>query len=225
MKKITLLVLGLLCLNLVNAQDKELQLLEKATYLYKQKQHKHAILKLNELIKINPNFVAAYLYRGNNKSELNQFNSALTDFKKVVQLDSLNMLALFEIANNYSNLLDYNSAILYYNKSESLHKNTPKLSYSGLMKRSFLKETNMYFVEENDIFFNRGLSYFALKEYLLAFKDFSSISNEGVDADSKYMLGLTLLKLKKTKESCKELDSAILLGSKKAIILKQKNCS
>ncbi|SEE50299.1 tetratricopeptide repeat protein [Polaribacter dokdonensis] len=225
MKKISLLVLGLLCLNSVKAQSKEIQLLEKAEYLYKEKQHDHAILKLNELIKINPDFVAAYLYRADNKSELNQFDSALKDYKKVIQLDSLNMLALFEIANNYSNLLDYNTAILYYNKSEDVLKSSSTPIYNGLMKRSFLKETTMYMVEENDILFNRGLSYFALKEYLMAFKNFSKITKKGVDADSKYMLGLTLLKLKKFKESCKELDSAIILGSKKAMLIKAKSCS
>ena len=94
---ISLLVLGLVSLNTVKAQNKEIQLLKKVEYLYEEKKHEHTILKLNELMKINPEFVAAYLCRVDNKSELNQFDGELKYYKKVKQLNSLNLLDLCKI--------------------------------------------------------------------------------------------------------------------------------
>lgn len=225
MKKTFTLLLTLLFVGVTISQNSEDINFENAEKLYEEKKYKKAIHKLDTLLKNNPKIVGAYIFRGKSKSNLKQHIDAIKDYKKAIKLDSLNTLAFFEIGKNYNNLLDYNTAIIYFNKAKNKLKYGKSYLRKLPLKRSFLKEVTPLQVEEEDILYNRGLSYFNLEKYELAFKNFSSIIDDKYDKDSQFMLGVTLLKLNKTDESCKALEKAIILGSKKADSLKQNKCS
>jgi tetratricopeptide (TPR) repeat protein len=221
MKKLILLLL--LITQLLCSQENEL--FEEAEILIDKKQYEKAIKTLEKVLEVYPNFVGAYVSLGKCKTALNLNLEAIDDYTMAVSLDSLNTLSFFNIANAYKNLEDLNKAVYYYTKAEqSIQKNTFNKLENNPLKRTFFKGTSPFYVSIQRIQYKRGITFYDLEDYLSAFKDFCATESHEVTKESKFMLAVTLLKLKRNKEACINLEKAITLGSIMAADLKKKHC-
>ncbi|TXD50903.1 MULTISPECIES: tetratricopeptide repeat protein [unclassified Polaribacter] len=221
MKKLILLLL--LTTQILSSQENEF--FEQAVILIEKEQYKEAIKILDKVLDVNPNFVGAYVQRGTSKSALHKNREAIEDYRKAINLDSLNTLSFFNIANNYRDLNDDKKAIYYYNKAEqSIQNNTYHQHKNIPLKRTFLTEMAPFYVSKSQIHYNRGLTFYDLKEYSFAFKDFSTIENNEITKESEFMLASSLLKLNRNKKACIRLNNAISLGSKMALEIKKRYC-
>ena len=226
MKKISLLVLLIfqfpICQNSFSQED---ELFEESESLIAQKKYTKAIEKLDKVLELDPNFVGAFVNRGISNTALKNYKVAINDFKSAINLDSLNTLSFFYIANNYRILKDVKSAIFYYDNAEKSAKNSYSNQSPNLnLKRTFLEDISPFQVSLYQIKYNRGLAFYDLKNYKSALKDFLSIDNVQKSRDSKFMLASSLIKLERKKEACTELENAVDLGSEDAIEVMKVNC-
>ena len=226
MKKTSILIL--LIFQISFSSDlfcQEDELFEESENLIEQKQYKKAIEKLDKVLELNPNFVGAFVNRGISNTALKNYKVAINDFEAAINLDSLNTLSFFYIANNYRKLKDIKSAILYYDNAEkSAQSSFLDQSATINLKRTFLEGISPYQVSIYQIKYKRGLAYYDLKNYKSALEDFISINHTKKSRDSKFMLASSLLKLNRKKEACIELENAVDLGSEDAIEVMKVNC-
>lgn len=226
MKKNFITITLLLLANVGFSQNNEFDLFHKAETLLNEKEFGKAILIFDEVLKINSTHVGAHLYKALSNQNLKNYTEAIVGFENAIKVDSLNTQALYEIANTYKAIKNHEKAIQYYNKAEkTLDNNTYNNPKYTVLKRIFINEMHPFYIPKKDILYKRGLLYFNVKKYFLAYKDFSNIEIDNRDKDSQYMLAFSLLKLKKIKKGCVELDKAISLGSKSALEIKNEYCN
>lgn len=70
------------------------ELLSRAETLIKEKDYKTLIKKMDEAVLLNAGYADVYFYRGNAKFNLFDFDSAIADFDKAIELEPLYMEAL-----------------------------------------------------------------------------------------------------------------------------------
>ncbi|WP_316812449.1 tetratricopeptide repeat protein [Pedobacter heparinus] len=70
------------------------ELLSKAEELIKKNEYKSLIKKMDEAVLLNAEYADVYFYRGNAKFNLFDFDSAIADFDKAIELEPLYMEAL-----------------------------------------------------------------------------------------------------------------------------------
>ncbi|WP_298311889.1 tetratricopeptide repeat protein [uncultured Aquimarina sp.] len=131
-----------------------------------------AISYLDKALEKKPDFKAALLNRGADKSALKNYYGAIEDYKQILKYDSDNTIVLMNIGNNYKRLKEYKNSVKFYNKAlkaEGAIKSDSTyvvLNFSG-------KEENEsdYYIRKYEIEFERGISYVYLEKYELAIKD------------------------------------------------------
>jgi tetratricopeptide (TPR) repeat protein len=144
--------------------------------LERQGKYKEAIIYLDKAIKKKPNLKPALLNRGADKSELNDFNGAIKDYKLILKYDSDNTLALMNIGNNYKRLKNYKKAVEFYTKalnSKGAIK-SDKVYFDFNFPNEWDKESD-YYVRKYEIEFERGISHIYLKEYIKGIKDLKDV--------------------------------------------------
>ena len=120
---------------------------------FKEKNYECAISNFSEVVKSKPESTFAYFYRGISYSSINEFDKAIIDYSKVIELepqDAPNVAsAYFNRGNAYRNQKNYEKALNDYGKFIELNPNNS----TG--------------------YFNRGLVYNINKEYNKAITDFN----------------------------------------------------
>jgi tetratricopeptide (TPR) repeat protein len=79
-----------------------------------------ALVEFDELIRLQPDFAAAYVNRGNIKDDLGNPQGALEDYTKALSLDDKDHSTYFNRGITYSRLEKYKEAITDFQKSISL---------------------------------------------------------------------------------------------------------
>ena len=157
-----------------------------------------AIELLNKSILKEPEFRPALLNRGYYKTELGNLNDGITDYKKILEFDSDNTLALYNIGINYQELEKPKEAINYFTKA--LNTNGALTSFANSNGATLGLRTNFDFenldndndfeVHKCEIQFSRGINYLVIKEYNKAITDFeNSIQANYSKAESYYFIG------------------------------------
>ena len=127
-------------------------IIEKAFYLIQTKNYKEAIKKCNKIIKLDPNFIFAYNYKGICLSELKNYKKAIEYFDKAIQINP----NFSDVYNNkgisLNELGKYQEAIKFFDKTIELD-----LNYSD------------YF---SDVYNNKGISLRELGKYQEALECF-----------------------------------------------------
>jgi len=144
--------------------------LDIAYDLETQEKYEKAILYLDKAIEKKPNFRPALLNRGADKSMLENYIGAIEDYKLLLRYDPDNTMALMNIGNSYKSLNKNEVAIDYYNKA---------LETSGAISSDSIyiniyddwDRDEDYYVRENEIKLERGISYEKLGKCNLAIKD------------------------------------------------------
>lgn len=162
----------------------------QAVKLEKKGDYKQAISLLNKAIEQKPNFRPALINRGVDKSLLEDYKGAIEDYNLILDFDSDNTMALLNIGNNYKRLSSYNKAIKYYSKAL---KTDGATSYKFEVRLRFNNEEDNdtdYYVNESEIYFERGLAYLLNAQYKKAIFDFQKAINSNYEiAKSYYFIG------------------------------------
>ena len=198
----------------------------EALKLEKEGNFKRAILFHNKALKINPKATASLINRGCDKSELGDFESAIIDFKSILDYDTDNTLAMYSIGDTYSELKNYSKAIYFYTKalqSKGALKNITidKKKYSIDINFS----NDQYNVQDYYIYFERGIAYLETNQYDKAIIDINnSLLNENGVADCYFLLGKCYLGKKDLKKACENFIESANLGDEEAKEMIKNHC-
>ena len=148
------------------------QYYDMAYELEEKEKYAEAIPYLDKAIEKKADFKPALLNRGADKSMLNDYNGAITDYETILKYDADNTQALLNIGNNYKRLKNYEKSIKYYTQALST-KGAIKNDSTYLvinMPNQWESETD-YYVRKYEIQYERGISYVYEKKYDLAIAD------------------------------------------------------
>jgi tetratricopeptide (TPR) repeat protein len=192
---------------------------------YNSKNYMNSIRKLTEAISNDQNNREAYLFRGHAYGEIGDFEKAILDYKKAMEIAPENSDVYFYLGIVYGEKHDYETAISYYSKA---------IQHNGLYV---------------DAITNRGWMYLALLKYPMAEHDFRlaldlspenthvlsgmaefygrqnsftsalSLYNKAIDVDANdpklyYFRGVLLEKNKKYREAIHDFSKAISINPK-----------
>ena len=185
-------------------------------------QYEKGIEILNLAIEKEPEYLGAYINRGAYKSSLKNYESAISDYKKVIELDSKNTLAIYNIGNSYRQSGNLKKAKEFYDLA--LETKGGEIIVIDYEPNSVL-EKSLYDVPSAEIYYNRGLVFYDLLDYEKAYSDFSNSLKNGFEpADNYYMIGSCLLMTGNTKLACEQYKKAMELGDKMAKSEFEKHC-
>ena len=177
---------------------------------------------LDKAIEKNNQYWGAYINRGANKSLLNDFEGAIEDYQIVLKSDKKNTLALFNIANNYKRLEEYQKAVDYYN--EAFNSKGGQELYINYHQNDFL---NLYEsdVPGHEINYERGIAYYYLGNLEEAFNDFSSsISKNYLPEECYYWIGFIYVTTGQLDLACENFTLSKQFGNKDAESALKKYC-
>lgn len=92
------------------------QLYNQACELEKQEKYEEAINLLTKAIKINPKDIECYNNRAWDYIDLEKDEKALADFRKILEIDSVNTAAIYGIGYILYEKGDYNKSIEHFDK-------------------------------------------------------------------------------------------------------------
>ncbi|WCO03569.1 tetratricopeptide repeat protein [Psychroserpens ponticola] len=182
---------------------------------------KKAIELLDKSIEKQSDFRPALLNRGYYKTELGNLDGGIMDYKKILEFDSDNTLALYNIGTNYQELEKPKKAIEYFTKA--LNTSGALTSFANSNGGTLGLRTNLDFDKldnDNDfeihkckIQFSRGVNYFFTKKYDLAIIDFeNSIKANYNKAESHFFLGGIYLEKAELNKACENFTLSADLG-------------
>ncbi|MFA7616903.1 MAG: tetratricopeptide repeat protein [Weeksellaceae bacterium] len=199
------------------------KLITEEEILYEQGNYKEAIKKLDEVIKRDPKNAGAYINRGANKSALEDFESANSDYQKALELIPNNRLALFNIGNNFKKLGKSDLAVENYNKALKV-KGGQQIFVEFVPNEN--TELFEFYVPTYQIAYERGMAYYDLGELGYAFQDFNyALENNFEAANCHYFLGLVYYSGEQKDKACDEFNLAKQLNDKDAEKAFQRYCT
>ena len=170
---------------LLKDQNKAIAYLQKASDLAEQQGMKKIVKQMQELKKLS------YYNKGNAYANLEQYEKAIADYSKAIEIDPKYTLAYINRGLAYANLKQYDKAIADYSQAIKLDPKDPG-AYN-----------------------NRGLAYSNIKQYDKAIADY----NQAILLDPKYSgaynnRGNIYLELKQYDKAIADYNQAILLDPK-----------
>ncbi len=182
---------------------------------------KKAIELLDKAIKKQPQFRPALLNRGYYKSELGNLNDGIKDYQKILEFDSDNTLALYNIGMSFQDLEKPEKAIEYFSRAldtESALTSFPNVNGGTLGLRTnlhfnALDNDNDFEVHKCEIQFSRGINYLIIKEFNKAITDFeNSIEANYSKSESYFFIGEAYLEKKDSTNACENFIKSAKLG-------------
>jgi len=151
---------------------------------------KNAVTILDSILKLKPNSVSPF-YRAAFQSKLHNYDEAIIDYKKVIQIDSNQFSAHYNLGKLYERMGDFNKSLNSYSKA----------------------------IEVNDsistLYLNRGFVYLKLEKYSLAVKDFELAlvkpENDKQDSFTYNNLGFAFFKQGNFKDAIENIQKSIEL--------------
>ena len=169
--------------------------------LYNNKRYEEAIIVYTEGLKLNPNDTKSLYRRGRSYEEIKLYDMAVSDYKKILDIDKKNINALLSLAINSIRNKNYIVA-------ESYSKNAIKINPD---------------LDQAHLILGRSLQYQGLfPDAMKSFK--TSVSLNSNNSDSYYYMGLIYLKLDDSRNACKNFTTSASLENTKAINLLKKYC-
>lgn len=154
---------------------------------FKSKDYHSAINEYTEAIKLNPSYGMAYGGRGTTHSELGQYEQAIDDFEKYIQLapDSYLFDAYQRRGSAYANLGKYHQAIQDFNESVRLNPKSAivyeerGIVYSNLGEHRIAIQEFETAIELDPFrtlsYISRGAAHVALGEHEAAIRNFDKV--------------------------------------------------
>ncbi len=189
-------------------------------------EYQESLRELSYLIEEFPDVSELYFWKAKNLVALNQLKEALTVYSTAIEKDSTMAkyhnnrgLVYISLGDNYKALEDFNRS---YRIDSSVTQtiNNIGLAYSKLGEEYKAIEfyDRVIEIDPLDIYiFNRAVSFINLGEFFKATEDLNSVINMNPKFTRAYLnRGLVLFQINKKEEGCKDLATAIELGSEEA---------
>jgi tetratricopeptide (TPR) repeat protein len=174
---------------------------------YEQKDYQGAIADYTEAIRLNPNYVYAYLGRGNARDDLGDKQGAIADYNQAIKINPNYADAYYNRGYVRNNLEDKQGAIADYTQAIKINPNYANAYYNRGYVRDDLGDyqgaiadyTQAIKINPNDAdtYNNRGISRSNLKDYQGAIADYTqAIKINPNDADTYNNRGISRRNLK-----------------------------
>ena len=184
--------------------------------------YEKAIDMLDEAIKKKNQFRAALLNRGYYKTEIGDIHGAIDDYSDLLQFDSNNTAALYNIANNYSvsKAINTEGAIKKWTVSNGgLVMINPTKYFDGSDKDLY------YYVPKYEILYERGIEYLNSDLYDNAISDFKKSLDANYEKKNCYFLLVkAYIGKKDSLNACSNFIMSAKLGDKEAREMLKKHC-
>ena len=194
----------------------------KAETLEAKDKYAEAIILLDKAIKKNPQNIYALMNRGVDKSLLEDFNGAIEDYSKIIEVDNNNTLAYLNRGKNLKRLEKYQDAIEDFEKAI---KTKGGENFWFDFPGNYFSKGNEFDVPMEEIRFERGLSRYEIDSLRTAFDDFYfCIQRDYELSTSYYMTGLIYIAYGKIDDACIALTKSKMLGDLNAQKMINKYC-
>ncbi|MFS4466174.1 tetratricopeptide repeat protein [Maribacter sp. 2210JD10-5] len=192
-----------------------------------------AISKLDKAIKKEPEFRAALLNRGVYKSELAKYDEANKDYQKVLEFDSDNTYALFNIGLNFQKQKLHKLSIPYFSKALKTEGALESIASSNgdawaintnidLKRFDSDADYNMF---DSEIYYQRAVGHLEMKDFDKAISDFkTALKSNYSRADCFYLIGEAYLGKKDSTNACQNFIESAKLGDLEAREMLKKHC-
>ncbi|MBA4746216.1 MAG: tetratricopeptide repeat protein [Muricauda sp.] len=166
--------------------------------------YQQAIELFNKAIQRRQKFRPALLQRGFCEIQLERDAEAIKDFESILNFDSDNTLALFNLGNCYYNLSEFDKSIQFY--SQALNTEGALSSESiqvNLRLIGDIDNDSNYSLYKNEIRFGRATSYFKNDEFEKAIQDFEKVLNTNYrKAECYFWIGHSFMGLNDSIQAC-----------------------
>jgi tetratricopeptide (TPR) repeat protein len=198
----------------------------KANEYADNKNYKRAIIELNKAISKKRNYRRALFNRALYKNEINDLSGAFKDYKEIIGFTNCTECG-YQIAVILNKNKQYESAIEVLNST---------LKTKGVVEHDAIFNPNIQFfnddsdsdynVNEENIYFERGLSHLKSKHYKKAISDFNKTNEfEYYKNEGYYNIGEAFLGLKDTIRACENYQKSAELKNKEAMIRINEFCN
>ena len=187
----------------------------EAEKLEREGKYEEAISILNIAIKKDSRNIYALLNRAVDKSLLKNYNGAIKDYSKIIEINPENALAYLNRGKNKSRLENYYGAIEDYNLAIKTKGN--ESIYLNKSKNSLIKNGFEFDVGMEEIRYERGFSRYKVDSLKTAFEDFDFCIQMSYELSDCYLWrGNIYLAYEQNNDACKDFKSALELGNSSA---------
>lgn len=183
---------------------------------------------LSKAISKDPKLKEAYILRGVGFEKMNQQDKAIADFATLLSFDPNNTEVLYYTGICKYEQQKFEEAIEFYNRALATKgiTNRPDSSRPRLRIRMFKPGAkDGYDIPDYEIYYQRGLAYYAINQYKKAFYDFNDcIASEYNLGESYYMLGLCWLTSKNKDRACEAFNKGSVYGDSLSIVQVREGC-
>ena len=179
-----------------------------------------AIKLLDNAIDKNPTLKEAYLQRGRCFENVHQEESAISDYKKVLDIDPDNTTAFYYAGLCRFRQNKFDAAIEFYNKA-LITKGVPNPSDTTTLLQTTDPNKNgmsaAFDVPSSKIYYERGLAYYKTLQTQRAYRDFQNCIAQQYNLDECfYMSGLCLQAVNKNDKACESFKQSSTYGNSMA---------
>jgi tetratricopeptide (TPR) repeat protein len=167
-----------------------------------------AIELFDKAIAEDPQLKEAYIKKADSYIKLKQEDQAVATYRALLTIDTVNSIALFAMGVYQHRHQHFETAIEYYNKA-LLTKgianpaDTSNRKVTSQAKPAETTDDNQQTVHAYEIYYNRGMAYYANQQYRLGFFDFETcIQLNYLTGDCNYRVGLCLMGSNQTTKAC-----------------------
>ena len=148
-------------------------------------QYEKAIKDYTQTLKLRPNLIQAYNYRGIVRFKMNDYNGALSDYTKAINLGKN-----LEMPASQAKELGLNSSSLFFNRASVLQK-------QGKHEDAIIDYDNSIEIDPSNkmAFYNRAVSHLALKNKKSAIEDLIIAHSLGYDKANELIKKIDSLKI------------------------------
>ena len=194
--------------NSTPSNDSSQNLIQIAFKYYKEKDFAKSVATFSKYLENDKNNTDVIFYRALAKTELNDFYGAITDYEKIIELNS-----------NYP--LQHNKfATVYNNKAYTLTRLKKYQEALPFVEKALELDKTEWFIWDT-----RGEIYYNLANYEKSLKDLNKAIELKENDNSYYLRGLVYLKLGQKEKGCRDLSKSGELGNTEAYEKIKLNCN
>ncbi len=215
-------------LSRVNAQYNPQVLIYKGRLELYKKNYNEALNLFNSVIKIKPELIEPYFYRGVTKYQLKDLSGAEQDFEKTIEMNPFYVSAFHYLSVVKTEIKDYNSALNYINQAIKLSPFDSKLFLTKgiIFLQTSENDTALFYFNKAlklnpqlpEVYINKGIAYFSRKKYDIAIKNYTkAISLNSFYDDAYARRALCYLERNEIDSALWDINKAIKIDSKNAL--------
>lgn len=171
-----------------------------------------AVSMLNDIVSEKSKCVDALIARGDLMYLSEEYNVALSDYKRALLIDKKNVYPLYQLGIVYQELEKYDLSVMYFDSAASLKKIDSNLymNLKGIAKA----ESEKGDVDISEIYYRQGISLYYLhkREKAKWCFDFCILNNYEV-GHAYWYRGAINAELNRVKEACADFEMAKFNGS------------